>query len=84
MLHSLLLSATLATAPESLCSHPLFRVDPEGRPLQGTKESVLTAFRAGLPLRVSWSIDVDFDGAPDVTNWADAAFLSDFEGEVFA
>jgi hypothetical protein len=84
MLLPFFLSAALAPPPESLCSHPLYRVDSEGRALHGEKASVLSAFRAGIPLRVSWSIDVDSDGAPEVSHWADAGFLTEFEGEVFA
>lgn len=42
------------------------------------------AVRSGLPLRVGWSLDADRDGTPDLTHWADAAFVTEFEGEVFA
>jgi hypothetical protein len=84
MLPPLLLASALAAPPESLCSNPLLRLDQEGRALHGTKDAVVSAFRAGLPLRVSWSLDGDGDGSPDVSHWADAGFLTEFEGHVFA
>jgi len=84
MLSPLPLLATLALPPEPSCSIPLLRVDLEGRATSGTKDAVLSAFKAGLPLRVDWSLDVDPDGTPEVSHWADAGFLTEFEGEVFA
>ena len=50
----------------------------------GTKAAVVSAFRAGLPLRVSWSLDGDGDGSPHVSHWADSGFLTEFEGNIFA
>jgi len=38
----------------------------------------------GLPLRIGWSIDFDRDGKPDLSHWADAVFITEFGGEVFA
>ncbi len=84
MFSPFLLAAALAAPPESLCSHPLVRLDQDGREQYGTKAAVLSAFRAGLPLRVSWSLDGDGDGSPDVSHWADSGFLTEFEGNVFA
>jgi hypothetical protein len=34
-------------------------------------------------LRIGWSIDFDRDGKPDLSHWADAVFITEFEGEVF-
>ena len=84
MLPPLALVAFLALPPQPSCSIPLLRVDLEGRASSGSKDAVLSAFRAGIPLRVSWSLDVDSDGTPEVSHWADAGFLTEFEGELFA
>jgi hypothetical protein len=84
MLPPLALLAILAAPAQPACSIPLLRVDPGGYTSSGSKDAVLSAFRAGIPLRVGWSIDVDSDGTPEVSHWADAAFLTEFEGELFA
>jgi hypothetical protein len=36
----------------------------------------------GLPLRIGWSMDFDRDGKPDLAHWADAVFITEFEGEI--
>jgi hypothetical protein len=66
------------------CSIPLIVVEQDGRVSLGSKATLRGAAEAGLPLRVGWSIDVDRDGKPDLSHWADAAFITEFEGEVFA
>ena len=50
----------------------------------GSKDAVKEAFRAGLPLRVGWSLAFDNDGKVDRAHWSDAGFLTEFEGEIFA
>ena len=40
--------------------------------------------RAGIPIRVGWSLDFDNDGKAELAHWADAMFLTEFEGEIFA
>jgi hypothetical protein len=66
------------------CAGALATVEADGRVSAGSKEAVRVAVRAGLPLRIGWGLDVDGDGKPEVSHWADASFLSEFEGEVFA
>jgi hypothetical protein len=76
--------AASATAQTSSCPLPLAKIEPDGRVSGGSKDAVKEAFRAGLPLRVGWSLDFNNDGKVDVAHWSDAGFLTEFEGEVFA
>jgi len=77
----LLLSAGVAAAN---CPLHLVTIEPDGRASEGTKEELRKAFRAGLPLRVGWSLNFDADAEPEVTHWSDGGFLTEFEGEIFA
>jgi hypothetical protein len=65
------------------CSISLLVVEQDGRVSAGSKDVLNSAVAAGLPLRVGWSIDADGDGKPDLSHWADALFVTQFEGEVF-
>jgi hypothetical protein len=80
-LSMLLLSAGASAAN---CPLHLVTIEPDGRASQGTKEALLKAFHAGLPLRVGWSLNFDQDVEPEVTHWSDGGFLTEFEGELFA
>jgi hypothetical protein len=79
---SALVSATVARGQS--CSPPLLVVEQDGRVSSGSRAKLRSVVQMGLPLRVGWSIDFDRDGKPDLAHWADALFLTDFEGEVFA
>ena len=76
-------AAALAQAPACGANH-LLTVTAAGIAEHGSKEAVRRAMSAGLPVRVGWSLDPDGDGRADVSHWADAGFLSEFEDEVFA
>ncbi len=76
--------APSSLASEAECSAPLAAISTDGRVSAGSKEAVLQAFRAGLPLRVGWSLFPRPDGTPELSHWADAGFTSEFEGEIFA
>jgi hypothetical protein len=65
------------------CSAPLLVVEQDGRVSAGSKMRLQSAVRMGLPLRIGWSVDFDHDGKPDLSHWADAVFITEFEGEVF-
>lgn len=65
------------------CQQLLFATGDDGRPSAGSKEALRAAVAAGTPIRVWWGIDADRDGRHDVTHWADAVFLTEFEGEIF-
>lgn len=80
-LSMLLLSAS---AWASNCPLHLVTVEPDGRATEGSKDAVRKAFRAGLPLRVGWSLSFDADPEPEVSHWSDGGFLTEFEGEIFA
>lgn len=87
---SLLLSAFLfvassaASAQESVCAGHLATIAADGAVLQGTKAAVLDALRRGSAMRVGWSLDSNNDGTPELVHWADAGFLSEWQGEAFA
>jgi hypothetical protein len=66
------------------CPLHLVTIEADGRASEGSKEALRKAFRAGLPLRVGWSLNFDDDPEPEVTHWSDGGFLTEFEGEVFA
>jgi hypothetical protein len=68
----------------STCPLHLVTVEPDGQASAGSKETLRNAFRAGLPLRVGWSLSFDDDAEPEVTHWSDGGFLTEFEGEIFA
>jgi len=77
----MLVSAPAANAQS--CSQPLLVVEQDGHVSAGSKASLRSATEMGLPLRIGWSIDFDGDGKPDLSHWADALFITEFEGEVF-
>jgi hypothetical protein len=81
MIHALV-PAPVASGQSS--STPLLVMEQDGRVSAGSKERLRSAVQMGLPLRIGWSIDFDRDGKPDLSHWADAVFLTEFEGEVFA
>jgi hypothetical protein len=64
-------------------SEPLLVVEQDGRVSAGSKERLRSAVQMGLPIRIGWSIDFDRDGKPDLSHWADAMFITEFEGEIF-
>ena len=86
-LRHFIISAIATLVPAAVngqtCSAPLLVVEQDGRVSAGSKETLRSAAAAGLPLRIGWSLDFDGDGKPDLSHWADAAFITAFEGEVF-
>lgn len=62
----------------------LVTLGADGAVVSGAKEALLSAVGGGMPIRVGWSLDTNDDRVPEVSHWADGAFLSVFEGEVFA
>jgi hypothetical protein len=65
------------------CSTSVLVVEQDGRVSAGSKLRLRSAVQAGLPLRIGWSIDFDGDRKPDLSHWADAVFITEFEGEIF-
>lgn len=79
------LSALPARAQGPACgAGHLATIDPDGSVSAGSKDALRRAALAGQSLRVGWSLDPNGDSVPDVTHWADAAFVTEFEGDVFA
>jgi hypothetical protein len=84
VLLAVLSHAAPAAAEPAACPAHLATIEPDGRASEGSKDAVRNAVSAGLPLRVGWGLDVNADGRPEISHWADAGFVSDFEGDVFA
>ena len=80
----LLVFPVIAAAQPPCGAAHLATLLPDGSTESGSKDAVRRAFAHGTPLRVGWSVDSDKDRVPDVSHWAYASFLSEFEGEIFA
>ena len=77
-------SVTASAAQETLsCPGLLYATDFGGSPSAGSKDALMAAVERGEPIRVGWRIDFDDDGDGDLAHWADASFLSVWEGDVF-
>ena len=66
------------------CPAPLASYNPQGEVLSGSTQNLLAAYRTGRPIRVGWRLDWDGDGDVDISHWADAPFLSEYRGALFA
>ncbi|HET9445327.1 MAG TPA: hypothetical protein VFO35_03660 [Steroidobacteraceae bacterium] len=66
------------------CPLHLVTIEQDGAASEGSKDKLREAVRAGLPIRVGWSLNFDEDPEPDVRHWSDSGFLTEFEGEIFA
>ena len=74
----------LASAHDKACgARHLVTIETDGSISRGGKDALLRAFHDGLPIRVGWWLDPDGDGKADLAHWADASFLTEFEGHVF-
>ena len=71
---------SLSSAQESPCTGHLVTIEPNGAASGGSKDRLRAAVQHGLPIRVGWILGPH----GELTHWADATFLSVFEGEVFA
>jgi hypothetical protein len=79
-----LLAAPPAAPAEPACAAPLVALDATGRVTGGSKEALRAAALRGDALRVGWRLT--FGPGPDdfLQHWADATFVTVFEGETFA
>ena len=90
MIRALCVAAILAAFPPPAAAQlacgdaHLLTIDANGSVASGSKTALRRAVGAGLPVRVGWELDANADGVGDISHWADASFLSDFEGEIFA
>jgi hypothetical protein len=62
----------------------LVTIEADGSVSRGSKEQLRRVVENGLSVRVGLQIDANGDGVAEVSHWADAGFLTEFEGEVFA
>jgi hypothetical protein len=74
----------LASAQDKACGdrHPV-TIEADRSISRGAKDALLRAVHDGLLIRVGWWLDPDADGKADLAHWADASFLTEFEGHVF-
>jgi len=79
---SIILSVSVSHASLS-CDSPLFATGFDKKPTMGSKAALAESVSRADPIRVGWQLDFDDDGVADLTHWANASFLSIFEGEVF-
>jgi hypothetical protein len=79
----LFLSTSLFAQQLDPCPGHLLTVEPGGIVSAGSKEVLISAVRSGTPIRVGWSLDFNSDGKAELAHWADAIFLTEFEGEIF-
>ena len=83
LLLAIISGGVTTAAAQPICSAPLFGTGFDGEPTHGSKDALITAVNRGEPVRVGWALDFDDDGEGELVHWADAAFLSVWEGEVF-
>lgn len=82
---AMLFSSILHARPALQCDSPLFHHNADGKALAGSKQRVMEAASRGQRLRVGWAHDwTDTQGEHGLVHWADASFITLFEGEVFA
>lgn len=62
----------------------LATIETTGEISLGSDDAVIAAYRAGASLRLGWELDFNADGQTDISHWADATFLSEFQGIVSA
>ncbi|MEM7701551.1 MAG: hypothetical protein AAF251_06395 [Pseudomonadota bacterium] len=79
----LILQSASLQAAELACNQPLFGTDLEGSASHGSKDALIEAVNKGTSLRIGWGLDFDGDGASELVHWADAEFLTVWEGEVY-
>ena len=65
------------------CPNQLYSSGFDGKATSGSKPRLIAAVQRGETIRIGWDIDFDDDGISDLSHWADAEFLSVWEGEVF-
>lgn len=83
-LASLLASPGLAAASApGGCPALLYGTDFDGTVFGGSKAALIEAVSRGDDIRVGWTLDVDEDGAGDLSHWAPATVLTIWEDEVF-
>lgn len=81
-----ILSCMLISAPAARgesCPVTLLVVEEDGRVSSGSKQNLHSAVQMGFPLRVGVAMDVGPDGKAALSHWADAVFITEFEGEIF-
>jgi hypothetical protein len=83
----ILVSALALAAPvhaEDVCRGHLVTIEPDGTVSAGSMDALRAAVRAGQPLRLGWHVGGPSEERRGVSHWADAGFVSEFGGEVFA
>ena len=79
---STLIGAAVAQEAEK-CPYLFYATDFDRSRLGGSKAALVEAVERGDPIRLGWELDFDKNGEADILHWADASFLTLWEGEVF-
>lgn len=79
----MILASTSQLAAQESCDGLIFSTDFDRKVSHGSKDALITAVNSGRPIRVGWEMDFDDDDVGDLSHWADAAYLSIFNGDVF-
>lgn len=75
--------------PSKATSDPLsvLELDRDGTPTSGSLEALIEGVRSGRTIRVGWRLPVRFPDDEEtrwLEHWADASFLTVWDGQVFA
>ncbi len=84
LLLGLFSTTTVAGTLSCPASQHLVSVERDGRVTQGSLEKLRQAYRQGARLRVGWEFDFAGDDEPEISHWADAGFISEFQGVISA
>ena len=84
LLTSVLSFVPITTFAQVCSTGHLVTVEADGGVSRGSKAQLRQAMADGTPVRVGWGLDTDGDNVPELSHWADAGFITDFDGEVFA
>jgi hypothetical protein len=72
-----------ASASSKVCGAPVFEIDAQGKVVRGSKTALRDAALRGDSLRVGWRVTWGQGPSEFVQHWAEAAFVTVFEDDVF-
>jgi hypothetical protein len=75
---------TAAAADSDTCAAPLLSLAADGQVISGSKDAVRQAALRGDELRVGWRLTFGTGKGDFLQHWANAMFVTVFEGETFA
>lgn len=79
----LMLAGVSQVAAQESCDGLILATDFDRKVSHGSRDALISAVNSGHPIRIGWEMDFDGDNTGDLTHWADAAYVSIFNGDVF-